>query len=99
MLSKVRLENAEFAAWSAGVQSGTIPLEGPEAVAAWAGFRAGLLDLDDDTRKAATRAYTARERVGWAIGYGEGRAARDGPRVAPDARLHAVGGFRPVAEG
>ena len=74
----MRREDAEFAAWSAGVQSGSIPLEGAERVAEQAGFRAGLLDLDDNTRRTATSAYSARERVGWAIGYGEGRAARDG---------------------
>lgn len=36
------------------------------------------LDLDDTTRRTATRPYNARERVAWSIGYGEGRAARDG---------------------
>lgn len=78
LLAKWRLENAAFAAWSAGVQSGNITLEGDEAAAEQAGFRAGLLDLDENTRTAATRAYNARERVAWSIGYGEGRAARDG---------------------
>lgn len=78
LVAKLRREDAEFAAWSAGVQSGNTALEGPELDAERAGFRAGLLDLDDNTRRTATSAYSARERVGWAIGYGEGRAARDG---------------------
>lgn len=68
LLAKLGRENAEFAAWSAGVQSGSIPLEGAELDAKQAGFRAGLLDLDDNTRKAATRAYNAYERVAWATG-------------------------------
>ena len=77
LLAKLRREDAEFAAWSAGVQSGSIPLEGAERVAEQAGFRAGLLDRDDDSRRTATRSYDARQRVAWATGYGNGRAARD----------------------
>ena len=78
LLAKLRSEAAEFAAWSAGVQSGNITLEGAEHDAERAGYEAGLLDLDDTTRRTATRPYNARERVAWSIGYGEGRAARDG---------------------
>lgn len=78
LLAKWDRENAEFAAWSAGVQSGNIALQGAEAEAERAGYRAGLLNLHDNARRTATMAYNARELVGWAIGYGEGRAARDG---------------------
>lgn len=78
LLAKLRREDAEFAAWSAGVQSGNIPLEGAETIAEQAGYKAGLLDHDDNTRTTATIAYNARERVAYAIGYGNGRAARDG---------------------
>ena len=78
LLAKLRSEDAEFAAWSAGVLSGNITLEGAEHDAERAGYEAGLLDLDDNTRRTAASAYSARERVGWAIGYGNGRAARDG---------------------
>lgn len=78
LAAKLRREDAAFAAWSAGVQSGTMPLEGAEIAAEQAGFQAGLLDHDDNTRRTATWAYGARERVAWAIGYGNGRATRDG---------------------
>lgn len=75
LLAKLRLENAAFAAWSAGVQSGNITLGGAEAAAEQAGFRAGLLDFDENTRRAATWDYNARERVAWAgsDGAGDGR--------------------------
>lgn len=76
LLAKLRRENAEFAAWSAGVQSGSIPLVGAEVVAQSAGLRAGSHGFDEQARRAATRGYDARELVAWAIGYGQGCAVR-----------------------
>ncbi len=80
LLAKWRRENAEFAAWSAGVQSGQIRLHGVERDAQRAGYRAGLAGWPSRARTAATEAYSARELVAWAVGYGEGRAVRHGQR-------------------
>ena len=80
--AKIRRENAELAQWSAGVQAGTTRLEGPERDAMLAGFWAGRQRAASDARAADTAEFTPRQRIPYAVGYGEGRAL---PKVAPDA--------------
>lgn len=73
----LREANAEQAAWSAGVQAGTIPLQGVELAAFHGGLSAGYHGLEPSERRELTVDYTARQRVAWAVGYGQGRARAD----------------------
>ena len=67
----------EVAAWSAGVQAGTIRLEGDELDARRRGFWDGRQRVTSDT---AT--LTARQRVAYAVGRAEGLLL---PAVSQDA--------------
>ena len=74
LAAKLARENAELAEWSAGVQAGTIRLEGAERDAMRAGFWDGRKRATEDARQQNTAGYTARERIAYGVGYGEGRA-------------------------
>lgn len=89
LVAKLRAENAEFAEWVAGVEAGTTRLEGGERDAMRAGFWAGRQRADDKARAAATEGYTARQRVAYAVGYGEGRALPEVPQDATQPRSAA----------
>ena len=73
MLAEAQRHQAEFDEWAQGVIAGTIRPEGVELDALRAGTRAGRLRLDEDERRNITADYTARQRVAWSVGYGDGR--------------------------
>ncbi len=81
LVEKLRRENDEFAEWTARVLAGKERLEGADRDAYRAGFSAGRRRASEDDRADATALYSARERVAYSAGYGEGRAlpAIDGP--------------------
>lgn len=83
LVALMEAANAELAEWSAGVRAGTTRLEGVERAAMRAGFWAGRTRADEDARRAQAADYTPRQRIAYAVGYGEGRAL---PAVAPDAK-------------
>ena len=87
--ARMRQQNAELAEWSAGVQAGTTRLEGAERDAMRAGFWHGRQRLDTDARRAATKGYTPRQRVAYAVGFGEGRAMPPVPLDAVQPRSAA----------
>ncbi|MDO5533223.1 MAG: hypothetical protein Q4F65_01040 [Propionibacteriaceae bacterium] len=80
--ARLRRENIELAEWSAAVLAGKIRLEGAERDAQRLGFWHGRQRADDDTRKTATQDYTARQRIAYARGVGEGRAMSPVPEDA-----------------
>lgn len=73
MLAETTRRQAEFDEWAAGVLAGDTALQGVELDAYHGGVSAGWHQLDDDDCRALTDAYTARQRVAWAHGYGVGR--------------------------
>ena len=81
MLAEAERHQAEFTDWAARVLAGKERLEGAYRDAYRAGFSAGRRRASEDDRADATALYSARERVAYSAGYGEGRVlpAIDGP--------------------
>lgn len=86
MLAEAERHQREFDEWAQGVLSGERPAEGVERDAQRAGFKAGQARVDDATVSRMCRDYTARERVAFAVGFGEGRALPATDPNAPPAR-------------
>lgn len=75
LIEQTRAANEALAKWSRAVQAGEVVLEGAEADAYRAGWEAARRGDGPAARRMTTRTFTARQRIAWAVGYGQGRAS------------------------